>query len=82
MVHAPFSSSYGRFNLAQDLSGDLTDSLAKLSGSCGCIPVQHLGKVLPEQFRVEAAACLHAVGDTGSSGLPEGSSDAEIIIVH
>jgi hypothetical protein len=81
MAHAPFSHSDGRFNLAQNLAADITDSFAKLCDGGGGIPVQHLCEILPEQLRIQSAPGLDAVGDAGSSGLPEGSSDAEIIIL-
>ena len=82
MVHTPFSSSDSRFNLSQDLSADFADSLAQFCDGGGCVPVQHLGEILPEQLRFQPAPGLDAVGDAGGSGLPEGSSDAEIIIIH
>jgi hypothetical protein len=82
MAHAPFSHSDGRFNLAQNLAADITDSFAKLCDGGGGIPVQHLRDMLPEQLRIQSAPGLDAVGDAGCSGLPEGSSDAEIIIIH
>jgi hypothetical protein len=81
MAHAPFSHSDGRFNLTQHLSADLTDSLAKLCDGGWGVPVQHLCEILPEQLRIQSAPGLDAVGDAGGSGLPEGSSDAEIIIL-
>ena len=81
MAHAPFSHSDSRFNLTQHLSADLTDSLAKLCDGGWGVPVQHLCEILPEQLRIQSAPGLDAVGDAGCSGLPEGSSDAEIIIL-
>ena len=81
MSHAPFRNSDGRFNLAKDLSGDITDRPAKFTHSCGGIPVQHLVEGLPVQLRFKTAAGLQAVGDAGRGGFPEGGSDTEIIIL-
>ncbi|MBR6862563.1 MAG: hypothetical protein IKM73_14710 [Acidaminococcaceae bacterium] len=82
MVHAPFSSSDSRFDLAQDLSADIADRPAEFRHGGGSVPVQHLDEVLPAQLRIQPASGLDAVGDAGGGSLPEGSSDAEIIIVH
>ena len=67
--------------MSQHLAADLTDCLANLCDGGWCVPVQHLREILPEQLRIQSAPGLDTVGDAGGCGLPEGSSDAEIIIL-
>ena len=82
MFHTPFCLPDCHFNLPQHLTCDHTDRIAKLSGSCRGVEVQHLGEVLPVQLRLQSASELKAVGDAGCCGLPEGRSDVEFIILR